>query len=64
MTEDIIIPVLETDTIYDLFGAFLLELHEKGFIHVPNGTSGMAINENFIDFIEKQIPDNMVILEK
>ena len=64
MTEDIIIPVLGDDNIFSLFRAFLLELHEKEFIHVPNGTSGMAINENFRYFIDEQTPDNMVILKK
>lgn len=64
MSEDIIIPVLRDDNIFTLFSAFLLELHEKGFIYIPNGTSGMAINENFVYFIEKQTPDNMIIIKE
>ena len=64
MSDDINIPVLGDDDIYLLFDAFLLELHEKGFIHIPNGTSGRAIGHNFRIFIREQIPDNMVILEK
>ena len=64
MSEEMRIPILGDDTIYDLFEAFLQELHDKGFIHVPNGTSGMAIVENFYNFIDKQMPDNMVILNQ
>ena len=40
------IPILGDDGIWDLVNAFLLELHEKEYIHISNGTQGIIIANN------------------
>ena len=43
---EINIPILGDDGIWDLVNAFLLELHEKKFLHISNGTQGIIITNN------------------
>jgi len=62
--DEIRIPILGTDTIFDLYEAFIQELHRLEYIHVPNHTSGLAILDCWITSIEQQKNYNFTINEE
>ena len=62
--EEIRIPILGGDTIFDLYEAFIQELHRLKFIHVPNHTSGLAILDCWIASVEQQNNFNFTIKEE
>ena len=65
MVEDEIrIPILGGDTIFDLYEAFIEELDRLKYIHVPNHTSGLAILDCWIQSIKEQKDYNFTILER
>ena len=63
-SDEIRIPILGGDTIYDLYEAFIQELHRLEYIYVPNHTSGLAILDSWIASVEQQKNFNFTIKEK
>ena len=50
---EIKIPILEDDTIWDLIHAFLLELHEKELIYISNGSKGISMSNAINNLLYK-----------